>query len=148
MNVTPDWRNLPDGYFAVLHPRDPDRMTYWWRRSGRNGRPEFLAWPLKTDVTALAGCTCQIVAAIAADPVAAGKRFAEFTTRCCMCGRRLRDAKSKASGIGPECRKTVPDRVVAQYLVPAVGRAHAASAGHVQDALFLDQPPTRTETPR
>lgn len=130
-----DWQALPEGYYAVLDPDNADRMTYWWRRTGRRDRPEFLAWPLKVDQTARAGYTMSIVAAIAADPVAAGKRFAQFTTRCCMCSRPLRDEKSKVCGIGPECRKSVPDAVIERYLIPAVEQAHAAAV-HQQEGLF------------
>ncbi|WP_017975559.1 DUF6011 domain-containing protein [Actinopolyspora halophila] len=31
-------------------------------------------------------------------------RFAEFTVRCCRCGRVLRHRYSKTVGIGPVCR--------------------------------------------
>lgn len=130
-----DWRELPEGYYAVLDPHDADRMTYWWRRAGRGDRPEFLSWPLKVDQTARVGYMLAIVAAIAADPVGAGKRFAEFTTRCCLCGRSLRDEKSKVCGIGPECRKAVPGPVIEKYLIPAVEQAHAAAV-HEQEGLF------------
>lgn len=130
-----DWRALSEGYYAIVDPRDADRMTYWRRKTGRGNRPELVSWPLNVDQTVRVGYTMQITAAISADPVAAGKRFAELTTRCCMCSRRLRDEKSKVSGIGPECRKSVPGWLVERYLVPAVERAHAA-AHHEQGGLF------------
>jgi hypothetical protein len=68
----------------------------------------------------------RVAAAIAADVPAAGRRFAELHTRCCVCGRTLRDATSKTYGIGPDCRAGIPAEVLARYLTPQVGRAHAA----------------------
>jgi hypothetical protein len=66
-----------------------------------------------------------IVEAILEDPVAAGRRFADLKTRCCNCGRKLTDEKSKVYGIGPECRKGMSAEILANYYRPAVGRAHA-----------------------
>lgn len=42
--------------------------------------------------------------AIAADPLGAGMLFARELTRCRVCGRMLTDEKSRALGIGPDCR--------------------------------------------
>ena len=44
------------------------------------------------------------IPAILADPLAAAKRFAQETTHCYVCGRRLTDAHSRELGIGPDCR--------------------------------------------
>lgn len=76
-----------------------------------------------------------VIAAVLADPVAAGKRFAELTSRCCSCGRTLTDDLSKCYGIGPECRSGIPAEVLARYYAPALGRAHAeALQGQTGDA--------------
>lgn len=66
-----------------------------------------------------------VIAAILADPVAAGTRFAELTSRCCSCARTLTDDLSKCYGIGPECRSGISADVLARYYTPALGRAHA-----------------------
>lgn len=65
-----------------------------------------------------------VVDAIASDPVGAGRRFAELTTRCCQCARALTDALSKTYGIGPDCREAIPTETLALYSTPLVGRAH------------------------
>lgn len=65
-----------------------------------------------------------VVAAIAADPITAGRRFAELTVRCCQCARPLTDALSKTYGIGPDCRHGMDTEILALYLTPLVGRAH------------------------
>jgi len=66
-----------------------------------------------------------VIASVLADPIAAGRRFAELTSRCCACARTLTDDLSKCYGIGPECRSEIPADVLAQYYVPALARAHA-----------------------
>ena len=45
------------------------------------------------------------MAAIAADPLAAAKRYGELTSRCCICNRKLEDEGSVAAGIGPVCAR-------------------------------------------
>jgi hypothetical protein len=65
-----------------------------------------------------------VVEAIAADPVTAGKRFAELQMRCCMCGKGLTTDESKVIGIGPECRKGLPKEFVDNYYPPKVGKVH------------------------
>lgn len=122
------------------------------KRRGGGVRPSFTAWPpramygpvlLKRDVPKdlhgrelgefLQGWVSQVrqpyydavIAAVLADPVACGRRFAELTSRCCSCGRALTDDLSKCYGIGPECRSGIPGEVLARYYTPALGRAHA-----------------------
>jgi hypothetical protein len=151
-----DWEELPEGYYAVPDPRDGvDEITYWRRKDkGRNKRPSFEAWPLKTHYGPRLtrkdlpeGMTprtdegeafirdwyentgfpyrAAILEAIADDPVAAGKRFAEWALRCCMCGKVLTRDDSKVYGIGPECRKGMPKALLDNYFPPQVGKAHA-----------------------
>jgi hypothetical protein len=139
-----DWSTIPDGYFAVLDPTDPEVMTYW-RRKG----PNFQSWPAKAwygptvrradlpgpgpereafvaDWSARRRTYLgQIADAILADIPAAGRRFADFGIRCCQCGRALRDNTSKTYGIGPDCRADMDPVVLARYFTPQVGRAHA-----------------------
>ena len=45
----------------------------------------------------------EVRAAIAADPLGTGMRFAAELTRCRVCARMLTDAESRARGIGPDC---------------------------------------------
>lgn len=133
-------------YFAVADPTDPARITYWRRTNGK-----LAPWPsrarygpqlLRSDLPAgLAGQErqewiqawfrahvtpwhTQVHATIDTNPETCAARFAAFTTRCCQCGRTLRDPASKAYGVGPECRDGWPDTVLAA-MVEAVGRAHA-----------------------
>lgn len=134
-------------YFAVPDPADPARMTYWRRSRGvlRPWPPRARYGPLLTraDVPAVeparrefllrwaaqvaAPWRTAILAAVETDPLACAARFASFQTRCCCCGRVLRDSASKTYGAGPECRSGWPASALAA-MVEAVGRAHAAAA--------------------
>lgn len=136
-------------YVAVPDPADPTRITYWRRTGGK-----LTPWPAKarygpvlyrTDLPA--GLSPQqrqewiaawyrqhsypwhdqVSAAVDADPDGCAARFAAFTTRCCQCGKVLRDPESKTYGVGPDCRQGWPDAVLAA-MVEAVGRAHATVA--------------------
>jgi hypothetical protein len=148
-----DWKDLPEGFYAVPDPRPGvDEMTYWRARPGRFG-----AWPNKArygptltredlpegmDPRSDEGQAfiqrwmerehapywSAIVKSIAADPIAAQHRFADFTVRCCDCGKKLTNDLSKVYGIGPECRKGLPQEVLANYYRQDISRAHATSA--------------------
>ncbi|MFJ8743443.1 DUF6011 domain-containing protein [Embleya sp. NPDC127516] len=138
---------LPDGYYAVLDPTNATTMTYWRVATGRlkpwparaTYGPRFLrrdapprgdnqAWITwaTTCAATRAAWTTALVDALTAEPVAAQARFAALTTRCCSCGRALTDPDTKTGGIGPECRRDVPDAVLVA-LADAVARAHAAT---------------------
>ncbi|MFD6935287.1 DUF6011 domain-containing protein [Streptomyces goshikiensis] len=146
----PSLDGIPEGYYAIPDPADPDTITYW-RRILTEKRTTLKAWPAKAwygppvprrsevpeDPAAREAFgaawsesrrayIAQVAATIAADPVAAGRRFSEFSIRCCYCARKLRDELSRCYGIGPECRAGIPAAVLARYGTPAVGRAHAA----------------------
>ena len=45
-----------------------------------------------------------VLARIVADPLAAMKAYADITSECSICGRKLEDPLSVAIGIGPKCR--------------------------------------------
>ncbi|GGZ23763.1 hypothetical protein GCM10010387_16240 [Streptomyces inusitatus] len=153
MTLPPDWPELggiAEGYYAVHDPTAPDTVIYWrrvitakvdglkpWPAKASYGPPV----PRRADVPAdpaarerfvtawsqvRAAYLTRVVDAILTDPVAAGRRFAEFGIRCCQCGRPLRDATSKTVGIGPECRSGMDPAVLARYLTPQVGQIHAA----------------------
>ncbi|MFF4388532.1 DUF6011 domain-containing protein [Streptomyces sp. NPDC001552] len=150
--ATPEWPELdgvPVGYYAIYDPDDQTTVIYW-RRILTDKSNGLKAWPSKAwygpplprrseiptdraerDAFAAAwrktrqAYIDRVVAALAADPIAAGRRFAEFGIRCCICGRALRDALSKSYGIGPECRSGIPALTLARYLTPLVGQAHA-----------------------
>lgn len=145
--------NLPEGHFAIRDPHDPRLVSYWrYRATRRRVQPVFGPWPAKArtgprllaaDVPAAlkgdarrdwirkwfadnaAPYRAAVIAALEADPHAAAMRFAELTSRCCVCGRNLTEPLSKSCGIGPECRSGLGAAVLAQFYVPAVARAHA-----------------------
>lgn len=148
-SVWPELEPIREGYYAILDPAEPDTVSYW-RRFVTKKRDGLHAWPAKSwygpriplrrelpddprarqEFVAAWSQTRRdyldrVVAAIAADVVAAGRRFADLSTRCCRCGRVLRDATSKTVAIGPECRSGLDPAVLAHYLTPQVGRAHA-----------------------
>lgn len=45
----------------------------------------------------------EVLSAIAADPEAAGLRYAAEIGKCSRCNRTLTDAESRARGLGPDC---------------------------------------------
>lgn len=147
--VWPELDAVDAGYYAIPDPDGAHAITYW--RRVRTARTDDLrAWPPKSwygppipsraDIpegrleraefaiawaTARRAYMAKVVAAITAEPVAAGRRFAAFGIRCCKCARVLSDDRSKTYGIGPECRRGIPDKVLARYCTPQVGRIHA-----------------------
>jgi hypothetical protein len=70
----------------------------------------------------------RVRATIDADPHAALKRYADFSIRCCQCGRALTDDTSKVLGIGPECRRGIDPALLAAITTPQVAAAHAAAS--------------------
>lgn len=142
--------DLAKGYYATPDPNNPDQMTYWRVRGGRLTKwPTKAAWgPIlrRSDVPkelvgedrnawirawVEANATQwydAIRAALAADPIGCALRFAELTTRCLNCGRKLTDPASKVYGIGPECRDGLSAATLAA-LAERVGQAHAAARG-------------------
>ena len=156
----PDWKDIPEGYYAVLDPLNAGEMTYWRKKVRKRGGQSFGPWPQKarygptlTRKDLPEGVSERseegqafirdwyenvsrlykdaIVAAIVEDPVIAGQRFADWAIRCCCCGKGLTNDRSKVYGIGPECRKGMPGEVLANYFRAEVGKAHAA---HLLDA--------------
>lgn len=151
--VSAPWLSIPEGHYAINDPHDPGAITYWRRRgTKRAARPAFSPWPLKASYGPVlyasavprdlrgdgrrewirswhaantAAYRAAVIQAVAADPIATGRRFAELTSRCCSCGRALTDARSKVYGIGPECRSGMAAAQLALYFAPEVGRAHA-----------------------
>ena len=68
-----------------------------------------------------------IEAVIEADPEAAMARFSVWCMRCACCGRVLRDADSKALGVGPECRPGFPDEIL-RAIARQVSTLHVTAA--------------------
>jgi hypothetical protein len=64
-------------------------------------------------------------AAIEADPVTAGARFALHHTLCFCCGKPLTEDQSKAYGIGPDCRRDMDPDTLAQA-VELTAKMHGA----------------------
>lgn len=142
---------LPDGYYAVLDPNHPETMTYWRIRGSSLSAWPAKAWygpprPLKRDAPTdhderitwirtwnehYRAWQTQIRTLLEADPGTALRRFAEFSLRCCHCGRALTDDASKVVGIGPQCRRGLPAEFLALVFTPEVAAAHAA---HLADS--------------
>ncbi|WP_347732755.1 DUF6011 domain-containing protein [Streptomyces sp. CAU 1734] len=121
-------------------------MTYWRSRNGGLAAWPRKAWhgparPLKRDAPADPGARIDwlrawqakyqawveaVHTALIADPAGARRRFADFATACCECGRPLTDTRSKVIGIGPDCRRGMSENTLAQLLTPAIASAHAA----------------------
>lgn len=141
---------IPAGYYAVPDPTSAEpSMTYWHVAEGDD--PAITAWPpkarygpvlLRRDMpkghaarvatyqafsVRRAAFATQIRTAISQDPASAAAEFASFSTRCMVCGRALKDPRSKVLGIGPDCRRHsgLNDRVLLAMAVPAVAAAHA-----------------------
>lgn len=81
------------------------------------------AWVINWFDTVQRPWKARIEAAIASDPEAAQARFAQFASRCCVCGKGLTDATSKVYGIGPECRAGWPPEIL-EELARQMGRIH------------------------
>ncbi|ACU71814.1 hypothetical protein Caci_2905 [Catenulispora acidiphila DSM 44928] len=128
MTTTP----LPDGYYAVPDPDDPTTTTCWrvkddsggalaaspsgahygpalYKRDlpkGLRGR-ERGEWITAWYQTVRHPWDRKVREAIAADPEAAGLRFAEYTHHCCRCNQPLTVPASQAAGLGPDCVEIV-----------------------------------------
>lgn len=130
--------SLPDGFYAVPDPDDPDTMTRWrvdgggmhphpaktWygparplRRDtpGPKGSPEYVAW-MRSYFDEWTSWARRVRDAIEANPLTARFHFAESTARCHNCGRALTDGKSRTLGIGPDCFQRVPHDLLMAYL--------------------------------
>lgn len=158
---------LPDGYYAVPDPDDPSTTTCWRVKNDAGGAltpsptgahfgptlykrdvPKGLIgrdraiWANRWFAEVRAPWDLRVRAAIAADPEAAGLRFAEHTDHCCRCNQPLTVKASQAMGVGPDCadiirakaargavladsvtarQRAVVDRLTRNDLVPAVG---------------------------
>ena len=156
--------DLPDGYYATPDPDNPATMTYWraengclaiwppkaWygparllKRDTPQGRDAKLAWYTAWS-NAWQSWATRVREALETDPHGALRRFAEFSVRCCQCGRALTDDTSKVLGIGPDCRRGIDPAFLAAVTTPQVAATHAARA----DRLTEPPPPEPTRTDR
>lgn len=140
---------IPDGYYAVADPDHPGTITYWrMHQHPKRGRV-LDPWPAKkvygptvrrSDVpkrmpergafldaywSRLGSWRWKVRKAIMRDPEVARLRFAEFSTRCGYCARKLTDERSKVLGLGPECRRGQDEAAIAARNTPLIGEAHA-----------------------
>lgn len=93
----------PAGYFAVEYA---GALRFYRLAEGRGkwAGYMFVNRYISDDETRVSRAESDAVRAIvAADPEAAGRRFADEFTRCWVCGRMLTDEESRAAGIGPVC---------------------------------------------
>jgi hypothetical protein len=144
----------PD-YFAMPDPLDPDwpdstRLSYWYRPKRGHKAGEILPWPprrnrwgrlLRADVlaqpieqretyqvnhwTLVRAGRREVERQIEEDPIGCAARFAASKSICCCCGKALSDERSKAYGIGPDCRSGIRPEVLAA-LIEAMATAHAS----------------------
>jgi hypothetical protein len=143
---------IPEGYYAIPDPHDPTIVSRWhMTKPDRNGRCHLNPWPPKarygpalaprpdfprdlSDADLRAAVDewirpvqeyrAAVEAAIEADIMGTGARFAAYATRCCFCGRALRDPKSRSYGVGPECGDGLGD----EFMAAMAARVGAAIA--------------------
>lgn len=142
------------GYYAVPDPDQPaQQMTYWHLHVLHLGAPvmNVAPWPprarygpvlLRKDVPkdregriaalraydrVLTAWNIRLRTALAADPAAAAARFAELSTRCFCCARKLRSDRWKVLGIGPECFQSsgLDYAALLASTTPSIAAAHA-----------------------
>ncbi|WP_026931193.1 DUF6011 domain-containing protein [Glycomyces tenuis] len=129
---------LPDGYYAVPDPDDPDTMTRWRVDSGgmhphpaktwygparplrkdapgKPGTDEYIAW-MRDYFDEWGSWARRVKEAIEANPLIARFHFTESTGHCHNCGRVLTDGTSRTLGIGPDCRERIPHDLFSAYL--------------------------------
>jgi hypothetical protein len=136
-------------YFAVPDPLDPDKLCYWYRHKRGRHAGQLSPWPPRrnrwgrltwAEVNAqperdredyqvahwakVRAARQQIQQAIADDPDLAAARWSLAHSSCCFCGKALTDQRSKAYGIGPDCRAGAPPEVLAE-LIRRMEQAHA-----------------------
>lgn len=139
----------PD-YFAVPDPLDPEKLSYWYRPKRGRKAGKLQPWPPRRNdwgrltLGALQGMPsyqredfqvrfwAQVREArrsvnhqIDTDPIGCAARFAAAQSICCCCGKGLTDERSKAYGIGPDCRSGIEPEVLAT-LIERMTVAHAA----------------------
>jgi hypothetical protein len=155
----------PD-YFAVPDPLDPAKLCYWYRPKRGKHAGRLQQWPprrsdwgvlYRRDVDGqppeerdayraahwqrVRAARQEIAATIEADPTLAAARFAACHSICCCCGKGLTDERSRAYGIGPECRcgidtKTLIRLHAAMREVHAAGRVSWRKNSHDDPELF------------
>jgi hypothetical protein len=138
----------PD-YFATDDPLDPSKLSYWYRPKRGRRAGEILPWPPRRNRWGilLRAVVLEVPLEqrddyriahwkrvregreivkemIRRDPVGAAARFAAAQSICCCCGKALTDERSRAYGIGPDCRQGVKPEVLAE-LIEWMEAAHA-----------------------
>lgn len=131
------WHNgIPEGHYAIPDPHDTDRVTMWrvkagrltsWPRQARNGpvlraprseipkgraaREAFWS-PRRAAYRTYLDRAREVLRAA---PEEAAARYAAVMFRCASCNRVLRVPESNGYGIGPECRRWMPDDLLAEF---------------------------------
>jgi hypothetical protein len=92
---------VPDGYYAIT---GADGATKFYRvKNHRNGRVYVNVQASDDWHDVKFGAYRAILAEVARDPQAAGKRYADELGRCYLCSRALTDEESRTFGTGPDC---------------------------------------------
>jgi hypothetical protein len=133
--VRPDYFAVPDPLDERWLDPDylgPTRLSYWYRPKRGKKAGQLQSWPPQRNRwgrltwaevnaqpvdqreafqinhwTRVRAGREEVAKAIEADPVLAAARFAECHSICCCCGKGLTDERSKAYGIGPDCRSGI-----------------------------------------
>jgi Family of unknown function (DUF6011) len=165
VTIDPNDDVRPD-YFAVPDPLDPTKLSYWYRPKRGRKAGRLQPWPprrndwgalYRTDVLAqppeerdeyriahwkrIRAGREEVTRVIEADPTLAAARFAECHSICCCCGKSLTDERSKAYGVGPDCRSGLRPEALAALIakmaeVHAAGRVSWRVNGRDDPALF------------
>ncbi len=152
-DVQPDYFAIPDPLDDRW--LDPDwlgttRLSYWYRPKRGKKAGQLQPWPPRrnrwgrltwAEVNAqpldqredfqiqhwakVRAGRQEVARRIDADPELAAARFAEARSICCCCGKGLTDERSKAYGIGPDCRQGIDPQVLTA-LIAKMAEVHAA----------------------
>lgn len=120
--MMPLFDTIPDGYYAIdLGDGSPikylriDLVTHGTKKGARKVQTihgdmlddAWVKWPSGKISVYKTGIEDLILAAMV-DHMGAMRRYAKTIGRCCRCGKRLTDERSRHYGIGPECEKYMP----------------------------------------
>lgn len=126
---------IPDGYYGIdlgdgssIKYLRIDKVTHGTKKGARKVQTihgdalddAWIKWPSGRVTVYKSGVEDLILAAMT-DHMGAMRRYARTIGRCCRCGKRLTDERSRHYGIGPECEKYMPSIITAVDLENGIG---------------------------